>query len=183
MTQHSEQRRRIDRITAPDYLDGLDARSPADLRAMRDDCRAEEARLSYERRLLQGKIDILRAEAARRDAGEGGGLVDALPSILADQPTGQPRGVRATPVYEPETSEQRRGMEAELEGVLARVPDMSDDELAATINKLVTWEGEVSGVRGEVLRSLDALQEELIRRYREGDLALDEILSPAGPPP
>jgi hypothetical protein len=183
MNEHNQQRRRIDRITAAGFLGGLEEQAPAEVRAMRDDCRAEESRLSYERRLLQGKIDILRAEVARRGAGEGGGLVDALPSILADQPTGRSRGVRATPVYEPTEAGGRRGLEAELEGVLARVPDMDDDELDATLEKLLAWERDVSEVRTEVLRRLDTLQEELIRRYREGDMALDEILSPAGPTP
>jgi hypothetical protein len=179
MTQHDKQRRRIDRVTAPDFLDELEGRQPNEVRAMRDDCQAEEARLSYERRVLQGKLDILRAEASRRQTGQDGGLVDALPSILADEPAPS-RGVRSTPVYEPDADEQRRGMEAELEGVVARAPDMSDDELAETTDKLVAWEREVSDVRAEVLRRLDTLQEELIRRYRAGGMALDEILS-SGP--
>jgi hypothetical protein len=77
MTQHDKQRRRIDRVTAPDFLDELEGRQPNEVRAMRDDCQAEEARLSYERRLLQGKLDIARAEAARRGTGEELGLIEA----------------------------------------------------------------------------------------------------------
>ncbi|MEU6526217.1 aerial mycelium formation protein [Streptomyces sp. NPDC046924] len=44
----------------------LSARSLPDLRALRRDAQRDEADLSYVRRLLQGRIDILRAELARR---------------------------------------------------------------------------------------------------------------------
>ncbi|MGY3202585.1 RsiG family protein [Streptomyces sp. TE5632] len=44
----------------------LITRSLPDLRALRRDAQRDEADLSYVRRLLQGRIDILRAELARR---------------------------------------------------------------------------------------------------------------------
>ncbi|MEV0693230.1 hypothetical protein [Streptomyces sp. NPDC050388] len=62
----------------------LIARSLPDLRALRRDAQRDEADLSYVRRLLQGRIDILRAELARRTpvdgpvgVGAGGGTSDA----------------------------------------------------------------------------------------------------------
>ncbi|MFF3897661.1 aerial mycelium formation protein [Streptomyces sp. NPDC001812] len=61
----------------------LIARSLPDLRTLRRDAQRDEADLSYVRRLLQGRIDILRAELARRtpvdgpgDAGAGAGPSD-----------------------------------------------------------------------------------------------------------
>ncbi|MGW5973311.1 RsiG family protein [Streptomyces sp. NPDC055186] len=63
----------------------LSARSLPDLRALRRDAQRDEADLSYVRRLLQGRIDILRAELARRTpvdgaAGVGAGASGAGPS-------------------------------------------------------------------------------------------------------
>ncbi|MCZ9339603.1 hypothetical protein NGM37_17715, partial [Streptomyces sp. TRM76130] len=61
-----------------------------ELRALRRDAQREEADLSYVRRLLQGRIDILRAELARRGpapaAAEGQSVVERLPEILTDAP-------------------------------------------------------------------------------------------------
>lgn len=44
----------------------LGALSDEGLKALIRDCEADELRLSYRRRLLQGKIDILRAENVSR---------------------------------------------------------------------------------------------------------------------
>lgn len=51
----------------------LTAPSLPELRALRRRAQRDEADLSYVRRLLQGRIDILRAELARRGAGTGPG--------------------------------------------------------------------------------------------------------------
>jgi hypothetical protein len=53
--------RRIDRVLDPRFTDRVDQLGLAELRARR-----EEAEVSYLRRLLQGRLDILRAELARR---------------------------------------------------------------------------------------------------------------------
>ncbi|NUR04488.1 MAG: aerial mycelium formation protein, partial [Streptomyces sp.] len=57
-----------------------------ELRTLRRDTQREEADLSYVRRLLQGRIDILRAELARRSPAGAGSVVDRLPEILTDAP-------------------------------------------------------------------------------------------------
>jgi hypothetical protein len=173
--QHTARRRRIDRILDPAFLDGLEARDAAELRAMRNDCQAEEARLSYQRRLLQGKLDIVRAEAARRGAGDGLGLIDVLPRILADEPTDHPREARAGGMYRP--SEDRRGDDDVLAGELSRIPDLDDEGLVTLVTELVQAERNSSELRAEVLRRLDTLQAELIARYRLGGVSLDDILT------
>jgi len=45
--------------------------SDGDLRALISDLQAQERRESYERKILHGKIDILRAELVRRAGGDG----------------------------------------------------------------------------------------------------------------
>ncbi|MER5183619.1 ABC transporter substrate-binding protein [Streptomyces sp. NPDC002896] len=76
-----------------------------ELRALRRDAQRHEADLSYVRRLLQGRIDILRAELARRGgsargagagaAGAGGG------SSAGTSDAGRPGGPAGTPAPDP----------------------------------------------------------------------------------
>ena len=61
--------RRLDRVLAPDFLEGLESWSMAELRAARSDAEQEETDLSYLRRLLQGRMDILRALQAAATRG------------------------------------------------------------------------------------------------------------------
>ena len=70
-------------------LPDLSATSDADLKKLIDDLTEEEQEISYRRRLLHGKIDILRAElVARLQKSEGKSVleevdVDGLAKILA----------------------------------------------------------------------------------------------------
>ena len=80
--------RRIDRVLDPGFIAEAGSLDLAELRARRDDAEAEEADISYLRRLLQGRLDILRAELVRRSQGgdlDVAGLRAALPSILSNE--------------------------------------------------------------------------------------------------
>ena len=170
-------RRRIDRITAPDFLDGIEALDAAELRAMRDDCGQEEARFSYNRRLLQARIDIISAELERRAGGGTESLIDALPRILADdsRPAQGIGNARNTPVYEPGEVGRRSDDRLAADALLTRLPDLTDSELQAELDELREEERRVSELRRTVLGHFDALQTELVRRYRDG--GVDEIVS------
>lgn len=82
-----------------DALLDLGQKSNEELRALLDDLYAEEQRVSYRRRVLHGKIDILRAELVRRlkserEAGEdviSGRDVERLIDILANDLRGVSR--------------------------------------------------------------------------------------------
>lgn len=84
---------------AEDALLDLGGKSNEDLRALLDDLYEEEQRISYRRRVLHGKIDILRAELVNRLKGEresGGDVitgsdVDRLIAILASDLRGASR--------------------------------------------------------------------------------------------
>ena len=84
--------RRIDRVLAEDYLSGLGGAPLADVRTLRGEAEQEEVDLSYLRRLIQGRLDVLRAELNRRD-GSGKNLVEDLAGILADEPRSPARGL------------------------------------------------------------------------------------------
>src|SRR3954469_6021579 len=87
-------KRRLDRITEPGFVEGLTELSLADLRARRDECLAEREYLSLLRRLVQGRLDIVRAEHRRREAGEDPStLVDHVAHAMSqDEHTGPSRG-------------------------------------------------------------------------------------------
>lgn len=82
-----------------DALLDLQTKSNEELRNLLDELYAEEQRVSYRRRVLHGKIDILRAELVRRlkadrEAGEdviSGRDVDRLIDILANDLRGASR--------------------------------------------------------------------------------------------
>jgi hypothetical protein len=82
-----------------DTLLDLEHRSNEELRELLDELYAEEQRVSYRRRVLHGKIDILRSELVRRlkagrEAGQdiiSGRDVDKLIDILANDLRGVSR--------------------------------------------------------------------------------------------
>lgn len=171
-----QRRRRIDRVAAPDYTDDLDARSSEELLAMRDECREEEMRLSYTRRLLQGRIDVARAEQARRRGESDAGLVESLPSILADRTStrrGQP-DARLSPVYVPDPEHDRRAEDAGDLG-LAQLPDLSDEELEQLLERTTGDERAISDLRRRVLDNLDRLQDQIVARLKDGRLATADL--------
>ena len=55
-----------DKHASDDALLDLERKTPEELRELLDELYAEEQRVSYRRRVLHGKIDILRAELVRR---------------------------------------------------------------------------------------------------------------------
>jgi len=158
MAQHV---RRLDRIIAPDYVDGVDGRSLDELRTMERECLEVETEVSYVRRLAQGRIDILEAERDRRAAGGAlGDLIAALPQILAgDSGRSDPADVRVQPVLAPPASiEWNRGLERLIsDATLANLPNITDAELQATVEQLRQLEREVSDQRRGVHASLDAV--------------------------
>lgn len=178
--------RRIDRIVAPTYVDDLDRRSADELRAMRNECDREETGLSYLRRVLQGRIDILRAELRRRaDAGDdkAGTLLGDLPSVLADDRRDvSPLASRAPrPVQPPIREGGRRDLDRVLDrDALGDLGERGDEELADRIRELVDREHAVSHTRRIVLDRLDAVQEELTARYSSGDADVAELFEDGG---
>lgn len=172
-------RRRIDRVTDPELPERVPTLDTAAVRQLRDECRDEEARLSYTRRLLHGRLDIAQAEISRRGADQHGELLENLSAILGDRITGSgtPRALRVyTP---PEDEEQRREEDHLLEDdALARLPELDDDELTELISVLAGYEQRISAQRGTVLDHLELLQTELVARYRDGKADIAEILAP-----
>ena len=162
--------RRIDRIRRPDFVEGLEALSLDELRGRRDECLAEREYLSFLRRLVQGRAEILRAELEHRDTGGGAKpLVERLASILGVEGQGPSRG-EAVKVGLPEEEMllARRRVERLVTDTGISDPAQLDDErLAQAVDLLVAEEHEVSETRADLLQVLDRLQDELKRRYKD----------------
>ncbi len=169
--------RRIDRVLAADYLEGLQDLPLAEVRALRADAEQEEVDLSYLRRIVQGRLDILRAELNRRD-GSGPDLVKGLAAILADEPRAPARGMGRHTTLEPSRADShRRYVEALVADVdLSDVSARSTDELAHALRTLSQEESGLSAKRRQVQQVMDACGAEITRRYRDGEADVDALL-------
>ncbi|MFL5797117.1 MAG: aerial mycelium formation protein [Actinomycetota bacterium] len=172
MTDESPQEpSRIDRITAPEFVRGLSDLSLQDLRARRDDCLAEREYLSLFRRLIQGRIDILRAELDRRRRGdEPSTLVEHVAEAMSNAtPQGTVRGeaVRLTIAPGDTTTANERVEQLVADVSISDPRSLSEDQLGTALGRLETEERSVSADRRRVLDVHDALQDELKRRFKE----------------
>lgn len=148
-----------------------------DLRALRRDATRDEADLSYLRRLLQGRIDILRAELARRSAPETP-VVHRLSEILADAPSPHRSSARHVTLSTPRNEEFRLlAAEALAEVELSDLEARTDGELRAAMGRLVRHEQQVSKRRHDLQRTADDCSAEIARRYREGEAQVDDLLT------
>ena len=162
--------RSLDKITEPGFVQGLQELSLADLRARRDECLAEREYLSLLRRLVQGRLDIVRAEVARREAGDDPStLVDHVAHAMSNEATTSSRGEAVRLLVPPEemTLARRRVEGLVADSALSDPRSLPDDELQDAQARLETEEHTISGDRKTVLGIHDALQEELKRRFKE----------------
>jgi len=172
--QHAE--RRLDRVLAADVdLSGL---STAQLRERRGEAIAEEADLSYLRRLLHGRIDIITAALAARAGGDRSPLIGRLIEILADQTPPRQASTRHLPIGRAGVGEYRMEMESALGEI--DLPDLDScptERLHEVADRLSRHEQEISALRRTVQHVVDAYAAELARRYREGEATVDELLA------
>ncbi|MFJ9829080.1 ABC transporter substrate-binding protein [Streptomyces sp. NPDC101160] len=162
-----------------------------ELRTLRREAQSDEADLSYVRRMLQGRIDILRAELARRTdpasadpgarAGAAGAetpLLDRLSEILADAPSRHRTSVRHVTLSTPRGEEYRR-LAAEMlsEVELSDLTARTDEELHTAMARLAGYEQQVSRRRHQLQRTADDCSAEIARRYREGEAQVDDLLA------
>lgn len=162
--------RRIDKIRDPSFVDGLGGMSLDDVRARRDDCLAEREYLSLLRRLVQGRAEILKAEAESRAEGGGAPLVDRLVEILSDDDhpvTSRGEAVRVAIPEDEMLLARRRVERLAADSGISDPGALDDEQLGAAIDALVAEEQGVSEARRQVIDVLDVLQDELKRRYKD----------------
>lgn len=171
----------LDRLLADDYTAGIGGMSMPDVRARKVECGEAEAALSYLRRLVQVRLDIVLAELQRRADGHTSDLseiVENLPDILAERGT-RTTGGRLPSLDLPDVN--HRLLTADLDrifdvGRAGALPEMDDADVRALADALDTLERQVSAQRRALHERLDALQAEIVRRYKSGEATVDTLL-------
>ncbi|MTD58074.1 RsiG family protein [Amycolatopsis pithecellobii] len=172
-------RRRIDRVLDPGYVQGLGELSLNQLRERRDEAAQEETDLSYLRRLLHARIDIVRAEQQRRSTGGQSSIVEQLATILSDNALRPARGLGRHQALEPSRAGEHRRQAEALVGNsdLTDVGVLSDDKLIEILRDYGDEEVSVSTRRREVQAVVDLFNSEIAARYRDRTASVDDLLA------
>lgn len=172
-------RRRIDRVLDPAFVVGLAELGLVEVRERRDLAAQEETDLSYLRRLLHARIDIVRAEQRRRQDGDSAPIVTELPRILAENAVGPATGSGRHQTLLPSQAEaHRRHIEALVADVdLSDVGSLPVAALEGALAAYLTEETSVSGRRREVQRVVDTCNAEIGSRYASGSASVDDLLA------
>ncbi len=141
---------------APERDPAYDSLSLEDLRALRTSLADEETKVSYWRRIIQARLDVLRAGGSEVDR------VADLGRVLADAPTLRRRLVHLSvgPIDDvPPLPDLARLWSREVDGDEAARESLAGDLLVA--------ERRLSEVRAGLFRRIDGVTGELIARYRQ----------------
>jgi hypothetical protein len=171
----------LDRVLADDYVGDVAALTMEELRAKRAECQTIEVGLSYLRRLAQGRLDIVAAEVRRRS--EGGAPIDSehlvagLSDILGEHILAPGSG-RLPRLLGPDQADVDTQALDEIAGPgrLSAIGDAPDADLAELVDRLSTYEAEMSTSRRGLHERIDALQAEITRRYKTGEASIETLL-------
>jgi hypothetical protein len=189
---HDGGRRPIDRILATGFASDLTALDLDELRARRQLAEQEEVDLSYARRLLQGRTDLLSAERERRQGADDAAsqarsdrvrsdqdLARDLGAALADDAPRLDHGLGRHLSTDPSrVGEHRRAAEQAVADVRGNDPaGLAANELDAAVARLGEIEQAVSESRHRVQAVMDLLTAEVARRYRDGEARVEDVLT------
>jgi hypothetical protein len=158
----TEDRRRVDIVLESEFLEGLSELELDELRGRRGTAEDVESQISYYRRLLHGRMDLLNFELRRRGGEEERSLLEALPEMLASGmilgPEPNLRHIETMPLIPTKTG--RRLIDKIMDdGVLTQLGDLSDEEIVEAIERLREVEGQLSTQRKQLHLVIDALQD------------------------
>ncbi len=176
---------RLALVLDPAYTADLPTLPMEQLRERRATCQAIEVGLSYQRRMAQGRLDIVGAERNQRAGGAAAPhvgetteeLVEQLSSVLADR--GRPAGFGRLPqLMVPDAADVST---AELDVIappstIASLGDVDDAGLADLVEALSAYEREISDRRRALHDRIDGFQAEIARRYRTGEASVESLL-------
>ena len=173
------------RLFAPDYLDGVDSRSLDEVRSMRAECQEAETVVSYLRRVVQGRLDVVHSFLDHHHTGQSVGDLDAvvedLSSIIGSGPARPSGNGRLPSQMSPDM--EKVDLTREIDDVLdadgiGKLPTMTEDELRALAARLTVIEQRISDQRRTLHERIDALQAEIVSRYKTGEATVDGLLVP-----
>ena len=156
----------VERVLAEDYLGELPGKPIDDIRAMRNECRTIEDKVSYLRRRADGGSPIGL-----------GTLIEQLPDILSDKGSSGGPGRLPTGVMPPDDESLTDELDAVAgPDVLGHLAGLSDDEVAELARRIGELERRVSESRRGLFGRIDALNGELARRYGTGEADVAALL-------
>ena len=172
----------VDALLVPSFVDDALGRPMADVRQLRRQAEQEEVNLSYTRRLLQGRLDIVRRELQRRAEHDGRSLVDLLPEILSEKGRGPAHGLGRHQTVQPAAPEEYEAWVNSLtRGVdISALQELAEEKLQKAARALAEAEVVLSERRRGVQQVMDALAAELGRRYRDGEADVAALLADEG---
>jgi len=182
----------VQRLVAAELISDISAVPIEDLRSLRAECAQVEGDISFVRRVVQGRLDMIGYEAARRVPQTGrrssdGGQIDTTVNILFDLPDVLTTG-GATPL----ASQRHMGahepgpvaisLASDVDAIIgsdemAALASLSDERLSAIMESLRGCEMEMSGMRRQLHERIDAIQAEVVRRYQAGEASADFFLN------
>jgi hypothetical protein len=177
----------LDRLLASDYLDGVETRSLDQVRAMRTECQEAETVVSYLRRVVQGRLDVVHSFLDHHNTGQSVGdlaaAVEDLSAIIGSGPA-RPQGYGRLP-SQMSPDMEKADLTREIDEVLdaeeiGKLPTMSEEELRAIADRLTVIEQRISDERRSLHERIDALQAQIVSRYKTGEATVDRLLVPGG---
>ena len=188
---------RMKPLLADDLMADVGSAPMDDLRRLRVDLTRSEGDVSFVRRITQGRLDIVGHEVGRRGRADGAVETDLgaspigdpsellfdMPDILADPTTsGGARSAgaaRHNPLAEP--GPVAISLLASLDGIaspheLSTVAELTAEVLALRFEALREFEIELSSIRRRLHDRIDTIQDEIARRYRDGEASVDALL-------
>lgn len=146
------------------------------LRAYRRHLSDEEDRVSYWRRLVHARLDLLEAEASI----EGHLSLETLARVLGDTGAGRTR----TALVRVRAAEPLPELPVLEEMWVTEIDPGAPDAVAAAMERLRTAEGQLTSYRNALHQRIDEATAELIGRYRENPArALVALRRGGGLPP
>lgn len=179
----------LQRLLNPTLLAEIGDKGMERLRSIRTELSQAEGDVSLVRRVTQGRLDIVGHEVERRQGGDGAtsaadpsSLLFEMPDILTDAVDGgSPSSGAGRPVPVLEPGKVALSMIETLDAVaspsqLSGLDQVADAGLADLFGGLREFELELSSIRRQLHDRIDAIQDEIARRYRDGEASVDTLL-------
>ncbi len=180
------------KILSPDYLSDIFSVDLQRLREMRAECERVEVVLSFGRRMTEGRLDLIRSILDSSDSSSNSTehslqeeySIERLTSIMASGPSRPPGPGRVPKPFSPDFVPDfgAGDIMGELNAIisedrLARLQELSSEELSDILPKLVAIESRLSGQRRTLHGILDTLEGEIARRYKDGLVTVDSLVN------
>lgn len=167
-------------LLADDALADIGTRPIGDLRSFRYQAGQVESDVSLVRRIAQGRLDIIGHEVQRRKGSNEVAALDdllyELPDILSDPSEASAPSGRAIEINDPGVTAAKLGTKLDAAispGELSGVGDLSDERLDQSFMRVSEMEQDLSDLRRQLHDRIDAVQQEIGRRYRDGEASIE----------